>query len=199
MSREFMLLGGVSPETRKALRDAALARFGTANASLMVRSLIARFLEHTEPGLPPRPITEAEAADTVRMELRLPRTALAKLTGLAEQRLTPRNHYAAGVILERLGQPQLCGDQIEALRQSNYELAKIGTNINQIARAFNILVNGGGGKMPEVGKKLVSLRREIKEHTDKVLRALSAGTAMLEVKRGRGQRASKQPKRRRTS
>jgi hypothetical protein len=45
--------------------------------------------------------------------------------------------------------------------------------------------------MPEIGKKLASLRREIKEHTNRVLRALDAGTVIWEVKQGRGQKPRK--------
>jgi hypothetical protein len=134
---------------------------------------------------------KSAAADTVRVELRLPRVALEKITAQADNCLTPRNHYLAGLILAHIGQAQLRGDEIETLRRSNYELSKIGNNLNQIAKAFNILVNGGRGKMPEIGKKLASLRREIVEHTGHVLRVLNAGSAFWEVKQGRGQKPRK--------
>lgn len=77
------------------------------------------------------------------------------------------------------------GDEIEVLRRSNYELSKIGTNLNQISRAMNILVKSGNGRMPEIGKKLAGLRREINDHTNKVLRVLDAGTVIYES-RGSG-------------
>jgi hypothetical protein len=96
--------------------------------------------------------------------------------------------------MAHVGQPQLQGDEIETLRQSNYELSKIGTNLNQIAKAFNILVNGGTGRMPEIGKKLASLRREITAHTGKVLKALNSGTAIWEVRQGRNQTKPKKGK-----
>ncbi|MDR1850379.1 MAG: MobC family plasmid mobilization relaxosome protein [Zoogloeaceae bacterium] len=121
----------------------------------------------------------------------MPRTALEKITVQADNCLTPRNHYLAGLILAHIGQAQLRGDEIETLRRSNYELSKIGNNLNQIAKAFNILVNGERGKMPEIGKKLASLRREIVEHTGHVLRVLNSGSAFWEVKQGRGQKPRK--------
>ncbi|MDR1888002.1 MAG: plasmid mobilization relaxosome protein MobC, partial [Zoogloeaceae bacterium] len=105
-----------------------------------------------------------------------------KINKLAENRLSTRNYYIASIILAHLGQPQLQGDEIETLRRSNYELSKVGTNLNQIAKAFNILVNGGQGKMPEIGKKLAALRREITEHTGKVLRVLNSGTSIWEAR-----------------
>src|SRR6218665_3149542 len=71
------------------------------------------------------------------------------------------------------------------------KLAKVGTNLNQVAKAFNTLVKmRGAEKLPEVGKKIASLRREITEHTGKVLRVLEAGTTVWEAK-GRGQRQRK--------
>lgn len=71
------------------------------------------------------------------------------------------------------------------------KLAKVGTNLNQVAKAFNALVKMRvGEKLPEVGKKIASLRREITEHTGKVLRVLEAGTTVWEAK-GRGQRQRK--------
>ncbi|WP_443113080.1 hypothetical protein [Herbaspirillum seropedicae] len=52
----------------------------------------------------------------------------------------------------------------------------MGANLNQVAKAFNSLVKmGGGGKLPEVGKKIASLRRDIREHTGKMLRVQEAG------------------------
>jgi hypothetical protein len=192
MTRQMLQIDGVTPETKKALQEAAQTRYGQANASLLVRALIADHLARATPIA--RPISEAEAADTVRVELRLPRAIAEQITALADIRLTPRNHYLVSLIMAHVGQPQLQGDEIETLRQSNYELSKIGTNLNQIAKAFNILVNSETGKMPEIGKKLASLRREITAHTGKVLKALNSGTAVWEVRQGRNQTKSKKGK-----
>jgi hypothetical protein len=130
----------------------------------------------------------------VRIELCLPRAIAERITALADDRLTPRSHDLVSLIMAHVGQPQLQGDEIETLRQSNYELSRIGTNLNQIAKGFNILVNGGTGKMPEIGKKLASLRREITAHTGKVLKALNSETAIWKVKQGRNQTKPKKGK-----
>ena len=188
-ARDILRVDGVSPETKKQLQEAAKRLYGKANASLLVRSLIAGHLSKSDATA--SPLTAAEAGDTVRVELRLPRAALDKVNELAEGRFSARNYYLISVILSHLGQPQLQGDEIEVLRRSNYELAKVGTNLNQVAKAFNTLVKmRGGEKLPEVGKKISSLRREITEHTGRVLRVLNAGTAVWETK-GRGQRQRK--------
>ena len=187
--RDMLRVDGVPPETKKQLQEAARQLYGKPNASLLVRSLIAGHLSKS--GATAQPLTAADAGDTVRVELRLPRAALEQVNDLAEGRFSARNYYLTSVILAHLGQPQLHGDEIEVLRRSNYELAKVGTNLNQVAKAFNTLVKmRGGEKLPEVGKKLASLRREITEHTGKVLRVLEAGTTVWEAK-GRGQRQRK--------
>lgn len=81
--------------------------------------------------------------------------------------------------------------EIEVLRNSNYEMARIGNNLNQIAKAFNVLVQTqGDGKLPEIGKKMASLRQEIKSHTNKVLKVLKAKTLVHETK-GKGSGAKR--------
>jgi hypothetical protein len=207
----MLRVDGVSEETLKELQASALKLYGKANASLLVRNLIAEHLAKAAAPAGPakrarktsvlaqttavapsahRPLTPAEVQRTRRVELRLPAIVVEELSQIAEARFSARNYYIASVLLAHLGEPQLQGDEIEVLRRSNYELAKIGTNLNQIARAFNTLVKmEGHGKVPEVSKKLSALRSEITEHTKKVLRVLKAGTPIWELRgKGRGQR-----------
>lgn len=179
MPREFLKVEGVSSTTKDELRRQALTKFGRPSASLMVASLIA---DHMAKGSK-TPVPEVDLTSAmVPLEVRLPASAVQALDAIAEQRLArSRNSYAAALILKELGAPQLQTDQIETLRRSNYELTKVGTNLNQIAKAFNTLVQmQGAGKVPELGKKIASLRKEISAHTSKVLRVLEAGTVVYE-------------------
>lgn len=174
----MLWVDGVSPEQKEQLKAMALKRFGKANASLMVRHAISECLKVEE-----RERIKAGdlVGENVRFEMRLPKPVLAEIENRAEARLSSRNYYIGTLIYRELGQAQFQGDEVEILRRSNYELAKIGTNLNQIARAFNLLVlAGGGGKLPEIGKKIASLRTEIKTHTSKVLRVLESKTVVLE-------------------
>ncbi len=174
----MLWVDGVSPEQKEQLKQIALKRFGKANASLMIRHLISECLSEEIPGAIKASALEGK---NVRFEMRLPRTVLDELEKRAEQRISTRNYYIGTLIYEHLGQGQFQGDEVETLRRSNYDLAKIGTNLNQIAKAFNLLVlAGGGGKLPEIGKKIASLRTEIKSHTGKVLRVLESKTVVLE-------------------
>ena len=188
MARDMLQVDGVSPETKAQLQEAARQLYGQANASLLVRSLIASHL--AKPGVELRAKPLDFSGGTVRVELRLPRETVDSIKNLAETRFSTHNYYINALIHEHLGLPQLHGDEIEVLRRSNYELAKVGTNLNQIAKAFNLLVKmQGDGKPPEVDKKIEYLRKEIKEHTLKVLKILESKTALWEAK-GRGQKFS---------
>jgi predicted DNA-binding protein len=191
VKRELLQVDGISQETKKALQKAALEKYGQPNASLLVRTLIADYLAQAAPLSLLNSISETDVKDTVRVEFRLPRIVFNRITKLAETRLSPRNYYIASIIMAHVGQSQLQGDAIESLRQSNYEMSKIGTNLNQIAKAFNILVNGGTGNVPEIGKKLASLRREITAHIGRVLKVLDSGTISWEIRQGRNQKLKK--------
>jgi Bacterial mobilisation protein (MobC) len=191
MRPDMLRVDGVTPETKQQLKEAAAQLYGQPNASLLVRQLIASHL--TKDKLPGISLTPEQANDTVRIELRLPRVAVEKITSLAEGKFSARNYYLSSVILSHLGQAQMQGDEVDVLRRSNYELSKIGTNLNQIAKAFNILVKANELKaIPEMGKRLASFKREISTHINKVLRVLNAETTVLENS-GRGG-ASKEKK-----
>lgn len=181
MARDMLRVDGVPPETKQRLQESASGLYGQANASLLVRELIAAHLSKSDQAVPP--LTADQAEDRVRIQIRVPRVIAEQLDTIADDRFSKRNYYLNSIILAHLGRPQLQGDEIEVLRRSNYELAKIGTNLNQVAKAFNILVKmQGADKLPEVGKKIASLRREITEHTGRVLRLLEAGTTVWEAK-----------------
>ena len=185
--RQDMRIDGITDETKAALKAAALKRFGKENASLFVRYLIADFLAKNQN----QPIKKLDLkSENVRVELRLPSDCLEELDRRADLYFSKRNYYINSLIFEHLGQGQLQGSEIEVLRRSNYELAKIGTNLNQIAKAFNQLVMDGSGKVPEIGKKMASLRQDIKAHTNKVLRVLEAKTVVWETA-GKGSGARK--------
>jgi len=192
MARELLIVDGVSDDVKKALQESAKARFGQANASLMVRELIAQHLQkyasNIRPGTPHEDVRD-------RVEIRMPRLALKAVDERAENVFSTRNNYIVGLVMADLGIPQLAPAEVEVLRRSNYELSKLGTNLNQIARAMNTLVAmGGGQKLPETGKKIASLRKEIKEHTNKVLTVLRAGSHIVDAQ-NRGKNKLSQMKR----
>jgi Bacterial mobilisation protein (MobC) len=190
MTRDMLRVDAVPAETREQLKEAAKDLFGKPNASLMVRHLIS---EHLAKKQAARNAYTLKTDDFVRLEIKLPKSAVEELERRAEGRLSSKTYYLQSVLFEHLGASQMQGDQIEVLRRSNFELSKLGTNLNQIAKALNILIITGDNRRPELGKKIAAIRTEIKTHTRHVLALLESKTKVWETKKRGG--APKNPKR----
>ena len=184
MGREVLRVDGVSALTKKRLQESAMALYGADNASLLVRNLIDAHLRIK--GKPSIMGDYVDNKNKSRVVLTLPKNIIQKADNYSGYRLSNKNYYLTGIIMREFEKPQLHGDEIEVLRRSNYEMAKIGTNLNQIAKAMNIIVKTHDGKMPELGKKIAGLRKQILSHTQKVLRVLNAGSVVFDSK-GKGQ------------
>lgn len=78
-----------------------------------------------------------------RLQISLPIYDYEYLEKLANNSNSSIQYYTIALILEHLyNQKRLLGGEIEVLKKSNYELFKIGVNVNQIAKA-----NNAGDKM----------------------------------------------------
>lgn len=188
--RQILRVDGISLEMKEALKSSSKKIFGKENSSEIVRKLIA---DHLSKGkqFSDESIKFNDEEKTRRIELRLPESVINEIEKRAEMRFSDRNYFIKSLIYAELGNPQLQGDEIETLRKSNYEMSKIGTNLNQIAKTFNTLVQmNRGDKMPEIGKKIAALRKEITLHTNKVLKVLESKTKVHETK-GRLKRLKK--------
>ena len=162
----------VSDDVKNKLRAIAEKQYGTDNISSVVRLLISDLINKEDNFNKSVVFSE----DTKSIELTLPVSVINLIDELAENRLSTRNHYIAALLYGHLGNKQLQGDEIEVLRKSNYELSKIGSNLNQIAKALNMISNHGDGKVPNMSNKMSALSTEIKDHTKKVLSVLEVGT-----------------------
>lgn len=190
-ARQILRVDGFSAEMKEALRVSSKKIFGKENSSELVRKLIIDHLSKNKLSNNDS-INFDEVEKTKRIELRLPESVVSEIEKRAEARFSDRNYFIKSLIFAELGNSQLQGDEIETLRKSNYELSKIGTNLNQIAKAFNVLIQmKGGDKMPEIGKKIAGFRKEITSHTNKVLKVLESKTKVHETK-GRLKRVKKQ-------
>lgn len=78
------------------------------------------------------------------------------------------NHYITG-------HPTLSNNEMQALYQSNYQLLRIGRNLNQIARQLNI-GESGGITIDEIQK----LRTLIEKHTESVSEVIHASRRKFE-------------------
>jgi DNA polymerase III alpha subunit len=178
-----LYIRNIDDKTIESLRALSLARYGKANASQYVRSLIDEALKRQETKIP----TPNLASEMKRFQITIPLDCYSQLCQKAEERFSSPQFFVAAMIYRELEVPQLYTDQVETLRNSNYNLAKIGTNINQIAKAFNQLVMNyqGKDKLPPIGKEMDKLKKAVADHIEKVLNVLNQGTVILET-RGKG-------------
>lgn len=125
----------VEPGTKARFRGMAKAR-GLSESELLRAVILAVTGEDDDADQPIEP--DAEKADTTRMTVRMPRflmeaaTARGKVKGMA-----PSRWVAALVQSNLTRQPVMTDDELAGLLAANRELAAVGRNINQIARALN--------------------------------------------------------------
>lgn len=184
--KETMLhVRDVSAETKKKLQELSKKAYGKTNASQYVRALISDAIR-TKEALPPTWKMSPDAPMR-RIQISIPSDCLEQLKERAEKRFSTPNYFIASLIYRELGVAQLHADEVETLRNSNYYLAKVGININQIAKAFNQLVMHyqGKDKLPPIAKDMDKLKKTVDDHIKRVLGVLNAGTTIAET-RGRG-------------
>lgn len=125
----------VEPGTKARFRSMAKAR-GLSESELLRAVILAVTGEDDDTDQPIEP--DAEKADTTRMTVRMPRflmeaaAARGKVKGMA-----PSRWVAALVQSNLTRQPVMTDDELAGLLAANRELAAVGRNINQIARALN--------------------------------------------------------------
>lgn len=89
------------------------------------------------PVLTPTPQTD-EDVETVRITVRLPRFLRLAVRERAAQRKMSESRWVAALIQSNLRKEPVMNDaEIAALLESNRELAALGRNLNQVARALN--------------------------------------------------------------
>lgn len=103
----------------------------------MLRKMIMRV---TEGQVPIKSLEYNPAAKTNQIKIRLNDAGLAALDAKASKEgYCNRTGWTTAVVLAALHrEPVLTDSEISALRESNREMAAIGRNLNQIARALNI-------------------------------------------------------------
>lgn len=111
------------------------------------------------------------AIDKKRLQISLPIYDYDYLEKLAKNSNSSIHYYIKSILLEHLySEKILLGNEIEVLKKSNYELYKIGVNINQIARANN------AGDMKEL--PINQLYNKIQNHIKIVQDVLKLSTSI---------------------
>lgn len=179
----LMKVRGITDAQKVRLGEIARARFGTPNVSRLIRELVdeAVKVDLLAEEKPPTKTGSYRAAKapifsyeknrvsrTGRIELRLQFGERMAINELAEAAKSSPQHYLVNLIRNHLtGQPSLLGVELEELRKANYQLAVIGTNLNQVARALN----SGQHRTVELSlleKLTVAVKRQVRTMRDVV-------------------------------
>ena len=129
-----MKVYGLTEPEKKALQKLANDKFGKPSISSLAKHLLINELAHsTTPN-------QSEALDrkTERVEVRLSKTVSAKLEKLAKAEGMSLNRYAIMILHNHINKEKtLTANEVTAVQHSNYQLYKLGVNLNQIAKALN--------------------------------------------------------------
>lgn len=157
---------GLSAGEVAALRETALRLYGKPSVSLLAKKLLQQQLETPqEPPLHKLP----KPSDYKRITVRLPEKDRAYLLAVSRQQHCSVNDVVRTIIQSHIRHyPFLTGNETDALYQSNYQLLRIGRNINQLAKQFN---RGEGGSISS--RQIHELADFIGRHTDKVAHVLA--------------------------
>ncbi|MDI1298611.1 hypothetical protein [Methylotenera sp.] len=202
MARDYLLVDGVDSDTKEALKQEAMRRFGKANASLLVRRLIADCLDKNLFSVENNSVENnndsnglnVEGLDLkgkhIRIGLSLPEDCLSEIDRRATMRLSPRNYYICNLIFKDLGRPQLLIDEVNVLVSSNYEMARISNALKSISSSYSLSVkNGVVDNIPEFSKSLNKVKLDVDKHIALIVKTLGLGTIYIESKgKGKGTR-----------
>ncbi|MCL2635636.1 MAG: MobC family plasmid mobilization relaxosome protein [Betaproteobacteria bacterium] len=194
MDTSIFKLRGVGTDQKKRLAALAKERYGRASASLYVRHLIDDALaSNPVPQAKPTPAASKHVvklpkpqfteqknrrSPVSRMEIRLQQGERLALNAVADQaKSSPQFYLAALLRAHLLRHPQFLGADLDALRESSYQLAKIGTNLNQVARALNAGERRRGVEL----KAIEALAVEVKKHVEKMGKVVSANLARWDI------------------
>ncbi|MDF7675978.1 plasmid mobilization relaxosome protein MobC [Neisseriaceae bacterium ESL0693] len=160
MSTSQIKIWGLPAEAQEKLTLIAKQKVHKASISLLAKTLLMQLLETTATV----PESEILTEERYRLELKLSPAMYHYLKTVAAQQYMTPNAVAVNILNSYRDQhPTLSDKEAEALYQSNYQLLRIGRNLNQIARQLNI-----GEATSLTAQEIRQLREIIEQHTDKV-------------------------------
>lgn len=138
-----------------------------------IRQVIAYLLASAEqPSVSAQIIRDQADLTRHRMELRLTKSELTKISKLADAQGLSPNRWVAGLVRAHLTkQPQFGMVELSALAASNKALLSIGRNLNQIARRLNA---GEGAAVPPSIDEICKLSAYLKRHAAQVAGVMRA-------------------------
>lgn len=131
-----MKIYGLTPDEKEALKKLADEKFGKPSISSLARHLLINEL------LIKKPVNTINSIDekNQRHVIRISKASSVRLAELAKSEGMSVNRYIIMLLHAHLHkEPTLTMNEVKAVQHSNYQLYKIGVNINQIAKALNSL------------------------------------------------------------
>jgi hypothetical protein len=161
----------IPEEKAKEFAEAASKRGGK---SAVMRQLIELFLAEFKPAEISGGGLSKLGRGAAKVAIRLEADEVERLDREAESKGMTRNGWAARYLRSRLrGAPQFTADEAKGLALIAGELRRIGTNVNQIARAMNVAKETGEFTDHEIAE-VTDAHREIMEFAAAV-RAIRSG------------------------
>ena len=161
---------GLTNDEINQLKRIAYQKIGKDSVSLLAKTCLLALLEPFKISSASNNIEEQSDSNKYRLELRLIPTIYYYLKTAASQQFMTPNAVAVSILRHYIDQhPTLSDKEAEALYQSNYQLLRIGRNLNQIARQLNV-----GESISLTAHEIRQLRKIIEQHTDKVSDVLQA-------------------------
>lgn len=159
-------LRNISKEDYQSLKKIALKNTGSASPTRLARHLIMQKLMESREYSPPVNLDE----HTNRLEIRLPEDAINELKSEAATQAMTLNQYIRLLLITYVSKESvLTVNEVQALRESNYQIYKLGVNINQVAKAINM-----GNATSLTLKELQNLNEAIDKHFGEVGKLLQA-------------------------
>lgn len=188
----LLQIRGITDEQRGRLGELAKARYGSANVSRLIRSLIDAELAAAEnPDVNPLPSTKYRAgkgpvfsyeknrqSPSRRIELRLQLGERLAINELADAGQSSAQNFLVNLIRGYLTRkPALLGIELTELRKANHQLSVVGSNLNQIARALN------AGQNRSVERTLIeNLAVAVKKQTRATRDVLAANISRWDIR-----------------
>jgi hypothetical protein len=169
MAAEAFIHLRVTQETKSQLR--ALAQRENQTESALLKQLLGVMLRGVGGDVPFASEREESANRQARLSIRLQAGDHLLLRERAEARLMPAATYVSVLVRAHLRSiSPLPKDELQALKHSIAELASIGRNINQIAKAGN-----EGGRLPSTAREefraMLKICEALRDNTKALLKA----------------------------
>lgn len=134
---------GLTTDEIQQLRQIAKERYGKASVSLLAKKLLQEQIEQPKHQNEQQtiPAYQENISENPRFTVSWLPEQYRYLLEKAKLQHDSLNSVVRDIIQEHITQnPVLSNDAVQALYQSNYQLLRIGRNINQLARQFNAIL-----------------------------------------------------------